>query len=63
MEDKGLVTFREGSPTAQRGGRAKRFVIATKAGKAALHSAQSAYQNLLKGLDLFEAMQTGGAHA
>ena len=53
MEDKGLVTFRDGSPTPERGGRAKRFVTATREGRNAVASAQSAYRSLLEGLDLF----------
>ena len=52
MEDKGLVTFRDGSPTPERGGRAKRFVTVTREGRNALASAQSAYRSLLEGLDL-----------
>ena len=52
MEDKGLVTFRDGSPTPERGGRAKRFVTVTREGRTALASAQSAYRSLLEGLDL-----------
>jgi DNA-binding PadR family transcriptional regulator len=52
MEDKGLVTFRDGSPTPERGGRAKRFVTVTREGRAALASAQAAYRSLLDGLDL-----------
>jgi len=52
MEDKGLVTVRDGSPTPERGGRAKRFVTVTRAGRTALASAQSAYRSLLEGLDL-----------
>jgi DNA-binding PadR family transcriptional regulator len=55
MEDKGLVTFRDGSPTPERGGRAKRFVTVTREGRAALASAQSAYHSLLEGLDLLAA--------
>jgi PadR family transcriptional regulator PadR len=55
MEDKGLVTFRDGSPTPERGGRAKRFVTATREGRNALASAQSAYRSLLEGLDLLTA--------
>jgi PadR family transcriptional regulator PadR len=55
MEDKGLVTFRDGSPTPERGGRAKRFVTVTREGRAALASAQSAYRSLLEGLDLLAA--------
>ncbi len=52
MEDKGLVTFRDGCPTPERGGRAKRFVTLTREGRAALASAQAAYRSLLEGLDL-----------
>jgi DNA-binding PadR family transcriptional regulator len=55
MEDKGLVTFRDGSPTPERGGRAKRFVTVTREGRTALASAQSAYRSLLEGLDLLPA--------
>ena len=55
MEDKGLVTFRDGSPTPERGGRAKRFVTVTREGRSALASAQSAYRSLLEGLDLLAA--------
>jgi PadR family transcriptional regulator, regulatory protein PadR len=67
MEDKGLITFRDGSPTPERGGRAKRFVEVTQAGRTALASAQSAYRSLLEGLDLLTAplsnLVTGGANA
>jgi PadR family transcriptional regulator PadR len=52
MEDKGLVTFRDGSPTPERGGRSKRFVVVTREGRNALASAQSAFRSLLEGLDL-----------
>src|ERR1035437_5324613 len=52
MEDKGLVTFRDGSPTPERGGRAKRFVTVTREARNPLASAQSAYRSLLEGLDL-----------
>ncbi len=52
MEDKGFVTFSDGSPTPERGGRAKRFVTVTREGRAALASAQTAYRSLLEGLDL-----------
>ncbi len=52
MEDKGLVTFRDGSPTPERGGRAKRFVQVTREGRDALASAQTAYRSLMQGLDL-----------
>jgi DNA-binding PadR family transcriptional regulator len=63
MEDKGLVTFRDGSPTPERGGRAKRFVTVTREGRNALASAQSAYRSLLHGLDLLDAQLFGDAHA
>jgi PadR family transcriptional regulator PadR len=52
MEDKGLITFRDGAPTPERGGRAKRFVTVTREGRDALASAQAAYRSLLQGLDL-----------
>ena len=52
MEDKGLVTFRDGSPTPERGGRAKRFVTVTREGRTALTGAQAAYRSLMQGLDL-----------
>ena len=52
MEDKGLVTSRDGSPTPERGGRAKRFVTVTREGRNAVASAQAAYRSLLEGLDL-----------
>jgi DNA-binding PadR family transcriptional regulator len=63
MEDKGLVTFRDGSPTPERGGRAKRFVTVTREGRTALASAQSAYRSLLQGLDLIDAKLLGAANA
>jgi PadR family transcriptional regulator PadR len=54
LEEKGLVVSRMGEPTPERGGRAKRFFMVTKAGRAALANAQRAYQRLLKGLDILE---------
>ena len=59
MEDKGLITFRDGSPTPERGGRAKRFVTVTGEGRAALASAQAAYRSLLEGLDLLPSPRIG----
>ena len=52
MEQKGVVRSWMGEATAQRGGKAKRYFAATKAGRNALVSAQRAYQRLLRGLDL-----------
>jgi PadR family transcriptional regulator PadR len=67
MEDKGLITFRDGAPTPERGGRAKRFVTVTREGRDALASAQAAYRSLLQGLDLLAApnarIQIGVAYA
>jgi hypothetical protein len=50
-----MVRSRNSSPTAERGGRAKRFVAVTKSGQTALASAQKAYQSLLNGLNLLES--------
>jgi PadR family transcriptional regulator PadR len=58
MEQKGVVRSWLGDATPQRGGRAKRYFALTRSGRAALVSAQRAYQRLLEGLDLL-----GGAHA
>lgn len=52
MEEKGIVCSWFGEATPQRGGRAKRYFELTKAGLAALVSAQQAYQSLLNGLNL-----------
>jgi DNA-binding PadR family transcriptional regulator len=52
MEEKGIVRSWLGEATPQRGGRAKRYFDVTKAGLAALKSAQQAYQNLMQGLNL-----------
>jgi DNA-binding PadR family transcriptional regulator len=58
MEDKGVLRSWPGDGTPQRGGRPKRYFALTKAGRAALISAQRAYQRLLDGLELL-----GGANA
>jgi PadR family transcriptional regulator len=58
LEFKSMLTSRMGEPTAQRGGRAKRYFKVTKTGTVAVTRAQRAYQRLLKGLELI-----GGAHA
>src|SRR6202166_5391760 len=44
MEDKGLVTFRDGSHTPERGGRAKRFVVVTREARTPPASAHAAYR-------------------
>jgi len=53
MEQKGLVQSQFGDPTPQRGGRAKRYFLVTRRGRAAVISAQRSYQSLLAGLHLF----------
>ena len=58
LETKGLITSRMSDPTPQRGGRAKRYVSLTAAGKKSLARAVRAYDRLLDGLDLRR-----GAHA
>ncbi len=58
LEAKKMVRSLMGEPTAQRGGRAKRFFAVTKQGSVAVIAAQTAYKRLLKGLKLL-----GGADA
>jgi len=52
LESKGLITSRMTDPTPLRGGRAKRQVTVTAAGREALTRAVQAYDRLLDGLDL-----------
>lgn len=58
LEAKKMVRSRMGEPTAQRGGRAKRFFLVTEKGSTAVIAAQTSYQRLLSGLKLL-----GGADA
>jgi len=58
LEEKGLAMSRYGDPTAERGGRARRYFTVTPRGVRAVVQAQRAYQRLLKGLVL-----PGGARA
>jgi DNA-binding PadR family transcriptional regulator len=58
LQDKGIVNSWFGDPTPQRGGRARRYFVLTKAGRMALIGTQRAYQRLMDGLDLL-----GGANA
>jgi len=58
LESKGLIASRMSDPTPQRGGRAKRLVTVTAAGRKALTRSVQAYERLLDGLDLAR-----GAHA
>ena len=50
MESKGLVTSRLGEPTAERGGRAKRFFQVTAEGRKAVRRLQDVVGAMTKGL-------------
>jgi PadR family transcriptional regulator, regulatory protein PadR len=52
LEAKGLIKSRMSDPTPQRGGRAKRYVSVTAAGRQALTRARQAYDRMLDGLEL-----------
>lgn len=52
LEDKGLVESRLGDPTAERGGRARRYYSVTTNGLCAVTAAQRAFRNLLEGLNI-----------
>lgn len=52
LEAKGLVTSRVGEPTAERGGRAKRYYVVTAAGRRALRHSLAAIQRMAAGLDV-----------
>ena len=59
LERKGLVESSLGEPTAERGGRAKRFYRVTAAGLQALSDKQQAVEGMLDGVEL----SGGDAHA
>jgi DNA-binding PadR family transcriptional regulator len=50
LEEKGLVTSRLGDPTAERGGRAKRYFRLTAQGLGDVRETQRALENLWRGL-------------
>ena len=52
LERKGLVESWQGEPTAERGGRAKRFYRVTANGFEVFHHKRNAMEGLLNGLDL-----------
>jgi len=52
LERKSLVQARNGDPTPERGGRAKRFYTLTRQGKTQLVDAQSSFRRLMEGLEL-----------
>ncbi len=55
LEGKGLVIARMGEATAERGGRAKRYVSVTQEGRAQLHKSLDALGALLSDTDLWPA--------
>jgi PadR family transcriptional regulator, regulatory protein PadR len=57
LERKGLVSPRVGDPTPERGGRAKRYYVVTKAGRQKLAEEQANIRALSEGLNLL-----GGRH-
>jgi PadR family transcriptional regulator PadR len=52
LESKGLLTSRLGEPTAERGGRGKRFFGVSAAGRRAVRQSLGALHRLSAGLDL-----------
>lgn len=52
LEDKGLVESRLGDPTAERGGRARRYYSVTTNGLRAIAAAQRALRSLMEGLNI-----------
>jgi PadR family transcriptional regulator PadR len=50
LEDKGLVSSWLGQPVAERGGKARRHVKLTRAGREAVREARDALQNMFTGL-------------
>jgi PadR family transcriptional regulator PadR len=58
LEETGLVTSELGEPTAQRGGRAKRYFQITKRGLRAAREARRALINLWRGLRDLEGGRT-----
>jgi len=51
MESKGLVSAHLGEPTAERGGRRKKYYAVTLAGRRALQRSLAALRKLSRGLD------------
>ncbi len=52
LESRGLVTSRYGEPSAERGGRSKRFYRLTPAGRRALAMAVRTVRRMVQGLEL-----------
>jgi len=55
LEAKGYVRSHLGDPTAERGGRSKRFFRVTAKGMAAVNRTQRALQSMTEGLDLIRS--------
>jgi DNA-binding PadR family transcriptional regulator len=51
LQSKGLVSSSYGSPTSERGGRAKRFYAVEAAGRAALRTSRNALMHLWDGVE------------
>ena len=51
LETKGLLSSSIGEPTAQRGGRRRKFYTPTPAGTAAMRQAYHAFRSMSEGLD------------
>ena len=52
LESRGLVVSRYGEPTAERGGRSKRYYKVSAEGRRSLARALTAMRRMVKGLDL-----------
>ena len=52
LERRGFVVSKVGEPTAERGGRAKRYFALVPAGALALHRSRNALESLWEGLEL-----------
>ena len=52
LENKGLVASRVGEPTAERGGRAKRYYSVTAAGRRAIRQSLATLRRMAIGLDV-----------
>jgi DNA-binding PadR family transcriptional regulator len=54
LEEKGLVSSRLGDPLPERGGRPRRLVRVSAAGRDAVREARASFSNMWRGLDLAE---------
>jgi PadR family transcriptional regulator len=56
LETKGFATSRVGEPTAERGGRAKRYFRVTAKGKTVVHRTHEALRSMTEGLGMKESL-------